>query len=153
MNMLGLCGTQTLFLRVTKSCISSPVRVTRTEWCLPDSGYLFHLVTDTWKEAVDLHHREGGPHDGDRVFSWHQLARRLTQLGSWERWDREGQRWMSSACLPESTHLRLHFPPSRVCGMHRWEALPSPVEIWLRCLQFWWGRGEELSFSPGCHAH
>lgn len=83
-------------------------------------------------------------------FPWYQLARGFTKLGSWERWDREGRRWMKCACWPEGTCLGLCFPPRKVCGRNNWKALSSPMKTKLRCLPpFWWGSRKELEFEIG----
>lgn len=87
------------------------------------------------------------------IFPWYQLARGFTKLGSWERWDREGRRWMNCACWPEGTvpaGLReLCFPPRKVCGMNNRKAFSSPMKTKLKCLPFWWGSRKELEFEVG----
>lgn len=53
----------------------------KSEWCLPDSGYLSHLTMDTWKEAVDLHYCEGGPRDGWQSFFLALVGEKVHQAG------------------------------------------------------------------------
>lgn len=123
----------------------------KSESCLPVSRYRSHLIMDTWKETLDLITVREDHVMGDRVFSWQQLMRRFTKLGSWEQWDREGQRWMSRACWPRSITLDYTFLPEEsvacIAGKHfhlwwrsSWDVFSSDEGMersWDLTLQCW----------------
>lgn len=102
--MLGLC----VHILYSQDCANQ----FRNSHCQGEKNRT--VCTRLWVSfSLDLQTRErklrtlitvkDGHMTGYVIFPWYQLARGFTKLGSWERWDREGRRWMNCAYWPEGT--------------------------------------------------